>query len=139
MFPDQFTIDNKKKFYAKFRAFSSIKMVFSLPLTLLVLEIFKVKVVTFSPISAYISWRDVNYQCFWWEFRIFDHSHRFLGPKNPYLDTKNSKIGLETPKLIKDNPWNRILRSHLTYLYFRDWILSNLGVIRPILEFLVSR
>ena len=114
-------------------------MVFSLPLTLLVLEIFKVKVVTFSPISAYISWRDVNYQCFWWEFRIFDHSHRFLGPKNPYLDTKNSKIGLETPKLIKDNPWNRILRSHLTYLYFRDWILSNFGVSRPILEFLVSR
>ena len=76
-------------------------MVFSLALALLVLEIFKVKVETFFPISAYISFRVVNYKCFWWEFRIFDHSHRFLGLKNTYLDTKNSKIGLITPKLLK--------------------------------------
>ena len=87
------------KFYAKFWAFSSTKMVFSLPLTLLVLEIFKVKVGTFFPIWAYISWRDVNYKGFWWEFCIFDHSHQFLGPKTPHLDTKNFKKQPENTKV----------------------------------------
>ena len=41
--------------------------------------------------------RDVNYKRFWEYFRIFEQFQSIFGPQ---LDTLNSKIGLETPKLL---------------------------------------
>ena len=62
---------------------SSSKNVNSFDIALLPAKIFKVKVGSFFPTSAHISWRDINYKCFWKGLSYFRPFQSIFGPKNP--------------------------------------------------------